>query len=307
MAGDRPQAGQRRPALRAGPDAVEPLGRGHRGAATCAPRCAAGSTPWSTPPVSTRSGRGTGSSCGCCTTRSGSSRTTPATPDPDYLTMCIAVAKAVQEVGYFAHAPTGLGRPAGDAMPRTIDTSFVDNLKPSMAEMFFDRVAKSGPNEAFRYPVGETWKSVTWKEAGDRVTNLAAGLLSLGIQPEQRVGIAAAHALRVDPRRPRGHVRRRRHHDRLPDRRTPRTRRTSSATPSARSSSSRTTSRSPSSTSAAARSPPSARSITFDGAGDGDWVITLDALADLGEKYLVEHAGAVEPRSRRSSPTSSPR
>src|SRR5688572_608378 len=83
------------------------------------------------------------------------------------------------------HGPTGV------VMPINHDTSFVDNLKPSMAAMFFDRVAKNPGNEAFRYPVGETWQSVTWKEAGDRVTNLAAGLLSLGIQPEQRVGIAA--------------------------------------------------------------------------------------------------------------------
>ena len=76
-------------------------------------------------------------------------------------------------------------------MPINHDTSFVDNLKPSMAVMFFDRVAKNPGNEAFRYPVGEAWTSVTWKEAGDRVTSLAAGLLSLGIQPEQRVGIAS--------------------------------------------------------------------------------------------------------------------
>ena len=76
-------------------------------------------------------------------------------------------------------------------MPINHDTSFVDNLKPSMAVMFFDRVAKNPTHEAFRYPVGDTWASVTWKEAGDRVTNLAAGLLSLGIQPEQRVGIAS--------------------------------------------------------------------------------------------------------------------
>ena len=76
-------------------------------------------------------------------------------------------------------------------MPVNHDTSFVNNLSPSMAVMFFDRVAKNPGNEAFRYPVGETWQSVTWKEAGDRVTHLAAGLLSLGIEPEQRVGIAS--------------------------------------------------------------------------------------------------------------------
>jgi long-chain acyl-CoA synthetase len=33
--------------------------------------------------------------------------------------------------------------------------------------------------------------------------------------------------------------------------------------------------------------------VTFDGTADGEWIITLDALADLGEKYLVEHPDAI--------------
>ncbi len=36
-----------------------------------------------------------------------------------------------------------------------------------------------------------SWESVTWNEAGQRVRRLAAGLVSLGIEPEQRVGIAS--------------------------------------------------------------------------------------------------------------------
>src|SRR5690349_19722275 len=54
-----------------------------------------------------------------------------------------------------------------------------------------ERVSASGDREAFRYPVGETWESVTWKEAGARVTRLAAGLVAAGIEPQQRVGIAS--------------------------------------------------------------------------------------------------------------------
>ncbi len=38
---------------------------------------------------------------------------------------------------------------------------------------------------------GERWESVTWAEAGEQVSRYAAGLLALGIEPEQRVGIAA--------------------------------------------------------------------------------------------------------------------
>jgi long-chain acyl-CoA synthetase len=178
-------------------------------------------------------------------------------------------------------------------MPINHDTSFVNNLKPSMAAMFVDRVAKNPGNEAFRYPVGDTWQSVTWKEAGDRVTNLAAGLLSLGIQPEQRVGIAAgtryewiladlaimcaggatttvypttnaedtAYIL-SDSECQVVFVEDDEQLAKLTERRS--------------------------------EIPTVGKVITFDGAGDGDWVITLDALADLGEKYLVEHAGAVE-------------
>jgi long-chain acyl-CoA synthetase len=72
-----------------------------------------------------------------------------------------------------------------------IDASFVDHLTQNVAIQFLDRVAASGPHEAFRYPRGETWESVTWTQAGEIVHRLAAGLLALGIQPEQRVGIAA--------------------------------------------------------------------------------------------------------------------
>ena len=75
----------------------------------------------------------------------------------------------------------------------TTDTSFLDNRSANVALQFRDRVAESGSREAFRYPdAEENWVSISWQEAGERVERLAAGLLSLGIQPEQRVGIASA-------------------------------------------------------------------------------------------------------------------
>ena len=76
-------------------------------------------------------------------------------------------------------------------MPVTSDTSFVDRLAPNVAVQFLDRVAKTPDAEAYRFPRGDQWESVTWQEAGDRVRRLAAGLLSLGIEPEQRVGIVS--------------------------------------------------------------------------------------------------------------------
>ncbi|MGH4014789.1 MAG: AMP-dependent synthetase/ligase [Pseudonocardiaceae bacterium] len=62
----------------------------------------------------------------------------------------------------------------------------------TVAEMFRDRVRQTPHREAYRYPAGEGWVSRTWLETGERVTRLAAGLIALGIEPEQRVAIASA-------------------------------------------------------------------------------------------------------------------
>jgi long-chain acyl-CoA synthetase len=43
-----------------------------------------------------------------------------------------------------------------------------------------------------------------------------------------------------------------------------------------------------------AKIPTVGKVVTMDGTADGDWIITLDALADLGEKYLVEHPDAIK-------------
>ena len=76
-------------------------------------------------------------------------------------------------------------------MPINHDASFVDTLPRNVAVQFLERVEKSAANEAFRYPDGDSWTSVTWKEVGDEVGRLAAGLMALGIEPEQRVGISS--------------------------------------------------------------------------------------------------------------------
>ncbi len=77
-------------------------------------------------------------------------------------------------------------------MPVNEDTSFVDHLPQNVAVQFLERVAANPQGEAFRFPRGESWESVTWQQAGDRVKALAAGLLSLGLEREQRVGVASA-------------------------------------------------------------------------------------------------------------------
>jgi len=76
-----------------------------------------------------------------------------------------------------------------------IDEVAVVNQRPaSMARMILDRVAATPDREAFRYPVGDRWESLDWRRVGDRVRAIAAGLLALGIRPEDPVAIAANRA-----------------------------------------------------------------------------------------------------------------
>jgi long-chain acyl-CoA synthetase len=69
--------------------------------------------------------------------------------------------------------------------------SAIENRPANVGRQFFDRVQSSPNREAYRFPRGDEWESVTWQETGDKVSRLAAGLVSLGIEPEQRVGIAS--------------------------------------------------------------------------------------------------------------------
>src|SRR5436305_1975927 len=72
------------------------------------------------------------------------------------------------------------------------DLSKIVNRAPSVARMFVDRVAATADAEAFRYPQDGGWERVTWRQVGERVHRIAAGLIALGIQPEDRVALASA-------------------------------------------------------------------------------------------------------------------
>lgn len=64
---------------------------------------------------------------------------------------------------------------------------------PSMTAMFLKRIAATPDRDAFRYPdASEQWRTMTWKETGDEATLEAAGLLALGIEHEETVGIACS-------------------------------------------------------------------------------------------------------------------
>ena len=173
------------------------------------------------------------------------------------------------------------------------ETSGYPTPAPSVARMFYDRVAATPKAEAFRFPTETGWASVTWAQTGDTVKTMAAGLLALGIQPEQRVGIASstrvewlyadlaimcagAAATTVYPSTGAEEVafiladsdtriifaeddaqitKLQAQRDHLPD---------------------------------------LVRVVTFDGQADGEWVLSLADLQALGAKHLADHPSSVD-------------
>lgn len=181
------------------------------------------------------------------------------------------------------------------------DTSFLEKLEPNVAVQFHERVKKSPNAEAFRYPEGDSWTSVTWKQASDEVARLAAGLLSLGLEMEQRVGIASntryewiladlaimcaggatttvypttnvedtayilsdseCHVVFAEDDEQIA---------KLVERR--------------------------------ADLPAVKKVVTFTGKTDGDWIIDMETLAKLGDDYLAEHPGVIEEKAQAIQP-----
>jgi long-chain acyl-CoA synthetase len=79
-------------------------------------------------------------------------------------------------------------------MPVTTAPERLVRTTTSIAQLFAKRCATSPDREAYRYPVAgandvDQWRSMTWRQAGARVNAIAAGLMSLGLHREERVGI----------------------------------------------------------------------------------------------------------------------
>ncbi|MEV8433026.1 AMP-dependent synthetase/ligase [Streptomyces sp. HUAS 31] len=77
--------------------------------------------------------------------------------------------------------------------------TLIENRPPSVATLFLERVAATPDAEAYRYPVPapsgqgpDEWKSLSWGQASERVYAIAAGLIELGVQAEQRVALASS-------------------------------------------------------------------------------------------------------------------
>ena len=171
----------------------------------------------------------------------------------------------------------------------------------NVASMFLDRVQTSADKEAFRYLVAGDWVSATWRQTADRVEALAAGLLALGIETEQRVGIASstryewiladlaimcagAATTTVYPSTNAGDTA------------------YILADSQCRIVFAEDTGQLAKLTERRAELPNLTKVVLFDGTGDSDWVITLADLAKSGEKYLLEHPSGVRTRTDAIAP-----
>src|ERR1700757_189971 len=180
-------------------------------------------------------------------------------------------------------------------------TSPVQTSVPSLAALFLERVKTSPDKEAFRYVDGGGWVSVSWRQAADRVESLAAGLLALGVEPEQRIGIASstryewiladlavmcagaatttvyANTNAVDT----AYI---------------------LADSESRVVFAENADQLAKLTERRAELPNVTKVVLFDGTADDDWVITLDELADLGTKHLADHPACVHDTVDRITP-----
>ena len=171
----------------------------------------------------------------------------------------------------------------------------------NVASMFLDRVRASADKEAFRYLVAGKWVSATWQQTADRVEALAAGLLALGIETEQRVGIASgtryewiladlaimcagAATTTVYPSTNAGDTA------------------YILADSQCRIVFAEDTRQLAKLTERRADLHHLTKVVLFDGTDESDWVITLTDLADLGEKHLLENPSAVRIRTDAITP-----
>ena len=175
------------------------------------------------------------------------------------------------------------------------DLSLIEHRARSVAHLFVDRVAKTPAAEAFRFPREAAWESVTWAQTDARVRQMAAGLVALGIESEQRVALASstryewviadlavtlagAATTTIYP-----------------------TTSESDVTYIVNDSQSRIVFAEDDAQIAKLRAnraqlPEVVKVVTFDGTADGDWVISLNDLEQMGAAHLAQVPSAVDDR-----------
>lgn len=76
-----------------------------------------------------------------------------------------------------------------------VDHAVLEHRARSVAHLFRDRVAASGDRPAFLHAkvseAGDEWVTTSWRELDVVVRELGAGLVALGVEPEDRVAIAS--------------------------------------------------------------------------------------------------------------------
>lgn len=190
-----------------------------------------------------------------------------------------------------APAAQQITRPAEEQ----VKTPVIENRAPSVGHLFRNRVEQTPNAEAFRFARGDQWESVTWSDVREAAYRLAAGLIALGIGPEDRVAVASST----------------RYEWALADLSVmcaggatttiyPTTMSTDVAFILSNSES-RVVFAEDDAQVAKLRErradiPAVTRIVTFDGSGDGDWVITLAELEQLGAELLATNPGAVDER-----------
>ncbi|MFM6848370.1 MAG: AMP-dependent synthetase/ligase, partial [Terrabacter sp.] len=77
-----------------------------------------------------------------------------------------------------------------------VDHHLIEERAASVGHLFRQRVEKTPDSPAFMYAKvtesGDEWLTVTWAEAKSRVDAIGAGLVALGVAPEERVALASA-------------------------------------------------------------------------------------------------------------------
>lgn len=181
-------------------------------------------------------------------------------------------------------------------------TTTVEPYYTSVGSRFLAQSERLGNREAFRAPTENgQWRSLTWAETAEQARVFAAGLLALGVQPEQPVAIAATTRLEwvladlavaftgaatttIYPSTNAADV-----EYILAD--------CAAAVVFAEDEAQLAKVRAADGYVASVR-----HVVLFDGDGDGDTVMSLDALATLGRNHLSNHPGAVDDAVHRASP-----